>query len=138
MPILPTLFDPIQLGGLSARNRVVMAPLTRNRAGPQQRATPLMALYYAQRASAGLIVSEATQVSAVGQDYLDTPGIHNSAQVSAWRVVTDAVHAKGGIIVAQWVRGGSLREERHSSLHRRNAADAWHRPARMEGPVRWR
>lgn len=78
-----------------------MAPLTRNRAGPRQVPTPLMALYYGQRASAGLIISEATQISPEGQGYLDTPGIFSPAQLTAWRVVTSAVHSQGGRMVAQ-------------------------------------
>jgi N-ethylmaleimide reductase len=98
---MPSLFDPIRVGAISAANRIVMAPLTRNRADAGQVPSALAATYYAQRAAAGLIVSEATQVSAVGQGYLDTPGIFNAAQVAGWRRVTDAVHAKGGKIVCQ-------------------------------------
>ncbi len=96
-----TLFDPIAFGDLAAANRIAMAPLTRDRAGPGQVPTPLMATYYAQRASAGLIVSEATQISAEGQGYLDTPGIYSAEQLAGWRRVTDAVHAQGGKIVVQ-------------------------------------
>ena len=96
-----TLFDPIRFGRLTARNRVVMAPLTRNRAGPGQVPTDLMALYYEQRSSAGLIVSEATQIAPEAQGYRDTPGIHSADQLRGWRAVTAAVHAKGGLIVAQ-------------------------------------
>jgi len=98
---MPSLFDPIRLGDLELANRVVMAPLTRNRAGPGQVPSALAVEYYRQRASAGLIISEATQVCAEGQGYLDTPGIHSAAQVAGWRRVTDAVHAEGGRIVAQ-------------------------------------
>jgi N-ethylmaleimide reductase len=102
---MTSLFDPLRIGDIALANRVVMAPLTRNRAGPGQVPTELMATYYAQRADpatgAGLIVSEATQVSASGQGYLDTPGIHNAAQVAGWRRVTSAVHARGGRIVVQ-------------------------------------
>ena len=78
-----------------------MAPLTRDRAGPRQVPTPLMAEYYGQRASAGLIVAEATQISAEGQGYLDTPGIYSDEQVAGWRRVTESVHSKGGKIVLQ-------------------------------------
>jgi N-ethylmaleimide reductase len=95
------LFDPLQIGAIHAANRIVMAPLTRNRAGAAQVPTALMATHYTQRASAGLIVTEATQISAEGQGYLDTPGIYSAAQVAAWRTVTDAVHAAGGKIVVQ-------------------------------------
>lgn len=96
-----TLFDPIRFGDIAAANRIVMAPLTRNRAGAGRTPTPLMATYYEQRATAGLIVTEATQISPEGQGYLDTPGIYSPEQVAGWRRVTDAVHAKGGKIVVQ-------------------------------------
>jgi N-ethylmaleimide reductase len=99
------LFDPVRIGDIPLANRIVMAPLTRNRAGPDQVPNALMATYYAQRADpatgAGLIVSEATQVCAGGQGYLDTPGLHTAAQVAGWRRVTDAVHERGGRIVVQ-------------------------------------
>lgn len=97
---MTTLFDPARFGDLELANRVVMAPLTRNRA-PGQVPTPLMADYYVQRASAGLLISEATQIRPDGQGYFDTPGIHSPEQIAAWRVVTDAVHAAGGKIVCQ-------------------------------------
>jgi N-ethylmaleimide reductase len=97
----PTLFDPVQVGDLALANRIVMAPLTRNRAEAGNVPSPLAATYYAQRASAGLIISEATQVTPLGQGYLATPGLHDEAQVQGWRRVTDAVHAAGGKIVAQ-------------------------------------
>ena len=98
---MTTLFDPIRIGDIDAANRVVMAPLTRDRAGPGQVPTELMATYYRQRAGAGLIVSEATQISAEGQGYLDTPGIYSPEQVAGWKRVTDAVHEAGGRIVVQ-------------------------------------
>jgi N-ethylmaleimide reductase len=98
---MATLFDPIRIGDIALANRVVMAPLTRNRAGPGQVPTATMAEYYVQRATAGLIVTEATQVCAEGQGYLDTPGIHTAAQVQGWRRITDAVHQRGGKIVVQ-------------------------------------
>jgi len=102
---MPTLFDPIRIGDIPLATRIVMAPLTRNRAGPGQVPVDLMTQYYAQRANpatgAGLIVSEATQICPEGQGYLDTPGIFNTAQVAGWRRVTDAVHAQGGRIVVQ-------------------------------------
>jgi len=98
---MATLFDPIRFGDISAANRVVMAPLTRDRAGPGRIPTALMATYYGQRAGAGLIVSEATQISPEGQGYLDTPGIYSPEQVAGWRRITDTVHAKDGAIVAQ-------------------------------------
>jgi len=98
---MTTLFDAIHFGDIAAANRIVMAPLTRDRAGPHQVPTPLMATYYEQRATAGLIVTEGTQISAEGQGYLDTPGIFSPAQIAGWKKVTDAVHAKGGKIVVQ-------------------------------------
>lgn len=98
---MPTLFDPIRFGEIAAANRIVMAPLTRDRAGAGQVPTPMMARYYTQRASAGLIVSEATQISPEAQGYLDTPGIYNTAQIAGWRRVTYAVHAAGGRMVCQ-------------------------------------
>ena len=96
-----SLFDPIVVGDLHLANRIVMAPLTRNRAGPGLVPGPFAAEYYAQRASAGLIIAEATQVSAQAQGYSDTPGCYTDAQVAGWKVVTDAVHAKSGRIFLQ-------------------------------------
>lgn len=97
----PDLFTPIRLGALSLPNRMVMAPMTRSRAGAGNVPTALNALYYVQRASAGLILSEGTQVSPQGVGYPNTPGIHTDAQVAGWRAVTDAVHEAGGRIMAQ-------------------------------------
>jgi N-ethylmaleimide reductase len=97
----PDLFTPIDVGSLPLRNRVVMAPLTRSRAGPGNVPTQLNALYYAQRASAGLIISEATQISPEGQGYISTPGIHSAEQIAGWKCVTQAVHVVGGPIVCQ-------------------------------------
>lgn len=102
------LFTPYRLGSLHLPNRIVMPPMTRSRAGAGNVATPLMAAYYAQRASAGLIVSEGTQISPQGQGYAWTPGIHSRAQVTGWRGVTDAVHAAGGRIFAQLWHVGRL------------------------------
>jgi N-ethylmaleimide reductase len=98
---MTTLFDPIRFGAIAAANRVVMAPLTRNRAGLGHSPTPMMATYYEQRATAGMIVAEATQISPSAQGYFGTPGIYSSEQVAGWRAVTAAVHAKGGKIVLQ-------------------------------------
>ena len=97
----PDLFAPFQLGPLLLPNRIVMAPMTRNRAGAGNVPTALNAEYYVQRASAGLIVTEATQVSPQGVGYPGTPGIHSDAQVEGWRLVTDAVHRAGGRIFLQ-------------------------------------
>jgi N-ethylmaleimide reductase len=97
----PDLFTPFQLGPLPLPNRIVMAPMTRNRAGEGNVPTTLNVEYYRQRASAGLIVTEATQVSPQGVGYPGTPGIHTDAQVAGWRQVTDAVHRAGGRILLQ-------------------------------------
>jgi N-ethylmaleimide reductase len=97
----PTLFTPVRLARHTLPNRVVMAPMTRNRAGAGNAPVALNALYYAQRASAGLLVTEGSQVSARGVGYPDTPGIHTDAQVEGWRRVTDAVHREGGRIFLQ-------------------------------------
>jgi len=96
-----SLYAPYTLGKATLANRIVMAPLTRNRAGAEFVPTDLAVEYYAQRASAGLIIAEATQISQQGQGYQDTPGIYSPAQIAGWRKVTDAVHAKGGHIFLQ-------------------------------------
>ncbi|MFG3115568.1 alkene reductase [Streptomyces sp. NPDC048197] len=106
---MTTAFDPIVLGGKPLSNRLAMAPMTRSRAyGPGAEPTELMATYYAQRASAGLMVTEGIQPSPVGQGYPDTPGLHTSGQVRAWRTVTDAVHREGGVIFAQLMHTGRI------------------------------
>jgi N-ethylmaleimide reductase len=97
---MSSLFDPIQAGDLSLSNRIVMAPLTRNRA-PDAVPRDITATYYAQRASAGLLITEATAISHQGQGYADVPGLYGSDQLEAWKRVTDAVHAEGGKIVVQ-------------------------------------
>jgi len=97
----PTLLSPVQLGPYRLRNRLVMAPMTRSRAVVGNVPSPLAPLYYSQRASAGLIVSEGSQVSPQGVGYPDTPGIHSDAQVEGWRRVTAAVHERGGRIFLQ-------------------------------------
>ena len=98
---MPTLFDPLQIGPLTLKNRIVMAPLTRARAGAERVPNAMMAEYYAQRAGAGLILSEATSVTPMGVGYADTPGIWNDAQVEGWKQVTKAVHDAGGLIFLQ-------------------------------------
>ncbi|KAA2250181.1 alkene reductase [Solihabitans fulvus] len=109
-----SLFDTMTLGKLELPNRLVMAPMTRSRATENGLATPLMAQYYAQRASAGLIISEGIQPSAVGQGYISTPGLHSAEQVESWRQVTDAVHEAGGRIFAQLMHSGRVG---HPALH---------------------
>ncbi len=107
------LFQPIQVGELALPNRIVMAPLTRNRASAGNVPTALNATYYAQRASAGLIIAEATQICPEGQGYIATPGIHSAAQIAGWKLVTEAVHANGGRIVLQLWHVGRIS---HTSL----------------------
>ncbi|MER6324649.1 MULTISPECIES: alkene reductase [Streptomyces] len=105
---MTSLFDTYRLGALTLPNRMVMAPMTRVRAAAGGLATPSMATYYAQRATAGLIVSEGVQPSPVGQSNPGTPGLHTDEQVAAWRPVTAAVHANGGRIFAQIMHGGRV------------------------------
>jgi len=108
----PTLFDAVRVGELSLANRVVMAPLTRNRA-PDAVPTPLMAEYYSQRASAGLLITEATAISHQGQGYADVPGLYGTEQLDGWKRVTQSVHAAGGKIVVQLWHVGRVS---HTSL----------------------
>ena len=105
---MTTLFDPVQLGAMQLHNRVVMAPMTRSRAGAGDLPTELHVEYYRQRANAGLIVTEGVQPSKNGKGYCRTPGIHTPAQVQAWRAVTEAVHAEGGKIVLQLMHCGRI------------------------------
>jgi N-ethylmaleimide reductase len=113
------LFGEVTLGSLTLPNRIVMAPLTRNRADREGVPGPLAATYYAQRATAGLIVTEGIQPSASAQGYINTPGLHTGGQIDAWRGVTDAVHAANGRIYAQLMHTGRIGHPdlvRHSSL----------------------
>jgi 2,4-dienoyl-CoA reductase-like NADH-dependent reductase (Old Yellow Enzyme family) len=105
---MSALFEPLQLGVIELPNRIVMAPLTRARAGMEAVPNDLMAAYYAQRASAGLIISEATGISREGLGWPNAPGLWNEPQVEGWKRVTDAVHAHGGRIVAQLWHMGRL------------------------------
>jgi N-ethylmaleimide reductase len=107
------LFEPYKLGPLTLPNRLVMAPLTRNRAVAGMVPNPLAAEYYGQRASAGLLITEASQVSQQGQGYQDTPGIYSKQQVAGWRKVTDSVHERGGRIFIQIWHVGRIS---HTSL----------------------
>ncbi|MFI9505496.1 alkene reductase [Nocardia sp. NPDC052566] len=107
------LFTPVTLGALELPNRLFMAPMTRSRA-VGGRPDARTAEYYAQRAAAGLIITEGIQPSVLGQGYIDTPGLHDAAQIAAWRTVTDAVHAAGGRIFAQLMHTGRVG---HPSLH---------------------
>jgi N-ethylmaleimide reductase len=107
------LFEALDLGAIRLPNRIVMAPLTRMRAGAENVPTALNAEYYAQRSSAGLIISEGTAISPQAQGYPNAPGIYTPAQIAGWRVVTDGVHARGGRIIMQIAHNG---RNSHSSL----------------------
>lgn len=112
---MPSLFSPTNLGQINLSNRVVMAPMTRARTTqPGNIPNALMAEYYAQRASAGLIISEATQITPQGQGYSFTPGIHSDAQIEGWKLVTDAVHRAGGKVFLQLWHVGRMS---HESFH---------------------
>lgn len=124
------LFSPYDLGALTLPNRIVMPPMTRSRAGAGNVPTPLMAEYYAQRASAGLIISEGTQISQQGQGYAWTPGIYTAEQVEGWRMVTHAVHAAGGRMFAQLWHVGRVS---HVSLQPDGAAPVSSSPLLAEG-----
>ena len=108
-----TLFSSLRIGALQLPNRIVMAPLTRMRAGAGNVPTALNAEYYAQRSTAGLIISEGTAISPQAQGYPNAPGIYTAAQIAGWRTVTDAVHARGGRIIMQIAHNG---RNSHSSL----------------------
>ena len=105
---MSTLFSPVKIGRQVLKNRLVMAPMTRCRADGAGVPTDLMVTYYGQRASAGLILSEATATSALGKGYLNIPGIYTDAQTAAWRPVTEAVHAAGGSIYLQIMHSGRI------------------------------
>lgn len=102
------IFEPLQLGAVRLANRIVMAPMTRSRADEAGVPSPLVPIYYAQRASAGLIITEGVFPSPMGKGYVRTPGLHNDAQMSAWKSVTDAVHAAGGRIFLQLMHVGRI------------------------------
>src|ERR1700743_363173 len=125
------LFDSFKLGPLTLPNRVVMAPLTRNRAEAGMVPSPLAVEYYGQRASAGLLITEASQVSQQGQGYQDTPGIYSKEQIAGWRKVTDRVHERGGRIFLQAWHVGSIS---HGDLQENNPAPVGPSPVRATGP----
>ena len=127
-----TLFSPFQLGPYELRNRLVMAPMTRNRAGEGLGPGPISVEYYRQRATAGLIVTEGTQVSPQGVGYPSTPGIHGAEQVEGWRKVTEAVHAAGGRIFAQLWHVGRVS---HPSLQPGGELPVAPSPIGLEGEV---
>src|ERR1700683_3425688 len=110
---MPNLFEPVQLGSLVLANRVFMAPLTRTRADTDGVPSELAATYYSRRASAGLIVTEATQISPMGKGYSNTPGIHSPEQVQGWSRIVESVHSSGGRIFLQLWHVGRIS---HTSL----------------------
>ena len=124
------LFDPYKLGAVTLTNRAVMAPLTRNRALAGFVPNPLAIEYYGQRASAGLLVTEASQVSQQGQGYQDTPGIYSKEQVAGWRKVTDRVHERGGHIYIQLWHVGRIS---HTTLHENGGAPVGPSAVRANG-----
>jgi len=105
---MPTLFDPIKLGDIDCANRIFMAPMTRSRAGAGDAPIEMNALYYGQRASAGLIITEGVYPNFDGKGYVRTPGIVTENQIAGWKLVADAVHAKGGKIVMQLMHCGRI------------------------------
>ena len=105
---MPTLFDPLRVGNMELDNRIIMAPMTRSRANDEGIQPPFAAEYYGQRASAGLIITEATNISPMAKGYVRTPGIYTDAQIQSWRPVTDSVHARGGKIFLQVFHTGRI------------------------------
>jgi N-ethylmaleimide reductase len=126
----PKLLEPFKLGSFTLPNRFVMAPLTRNRAVAGMVPNPLAVEYYGQRASAGLLITEASQVSQQGQGYQDTPGIHSKEQVAGWRKITDRVHERGGRIFLQAQHVGRIS---HTSLQPNNSAPVGPSAIRAKG-----
>ncbi|WP_299493999.1 alkene reductase [uncultured Shewanella sp.] len=118
---MDTLLAPSQLSDFEIKNKLIMAPMSRNRATSDGLATELMATYYGQRASAGIIISEGIQPSVQGQGFMNSPGLHNAQQTESWKQVTRSVHQKGGLIIAQLMHAGrighpSLYESAHQSV----------------------
>lgn len=126
---MSSLFEPTTLAGLALQNRVVMAPLTRNRADAMGVPKPFVRDYYAQRASAGLIISEGTQTSFAGQGYCRTPGIHTPEQIAAWKSVTDAVHARGAKMFMQFMHCGRIAHPLNRQISDAPVAPSAVRPA---------
>jgi N-ethylmaleimide reductase len=129
-PMTSKLFEPYKLGPITLKNRATMAPLTRNRSAAGFVPGPLAAEYYGQRASAGLLITEASQISQQGQGYQDTPGIYSKEQVAGWRKVTDRVHERGGHIYIQLWHVGRIS---HTSLQPNNGAPVAPSAIRVNG-----
>ncbi len=128
-------FTPVRIGPWELPQAFVMAPLTRNRAGAGNAPTQLNATYYGQRAGAGLIVTEGTAPSAVGQGYLNVPGLYTAEQVEGWRLVADEVHAAGGTIVAQLMHAGRIAHSDNKDGVETISASAVPLPARWSPPA---
>ena len=129
------IFSPVTLGDITLKNRIVMAPMTRDRAGPGDVPTDVMVEYYRQRASAGLIVTEGTQPSPTGKGYFRTPGIHSTDQVAGWRKVADAVHDAGGRIVMQIMHVGRAAVQANKDADAETVAPSAIRcPDKIPGP----
>jgi N-ethylmaleimide reductase len=126
------LFMPVKVGPYELPNRIVMSPMTRSRAGKGNAPTALNALYYVQRASAGLIISEASQISIQGTGYPNTPGIYTDRQIAGWRLVTDAVHEKGGKIFLQLFHCGRIS---HPSFQEEGGLPVAPSPVKPDGEV---
>lgn len=105
---MPTLFDPLRVGNMELNNRIIMAPMTRSRANDEGIQPPFAAEYYGQRVSAGLIITEATNISPMAKGYVRTPGIYTEAQIQSWRPITDSIHARGGKIFLQLFHTGRI------------------------------
>jgi NADPH2 dehydrogenase len=126
---LERLLAPIRLGRLELKNRLVMAPMTRSRAGFDGTPGELAAEYYAQRASVGLIVTEGTQPSDDGQGYLATPGIYSDAHVAGWKRIISAVHDRGGRLFIQLMHAGRMSHPENTPHHRQGVAPSAIAPA---------
>ncbi len=105
---MPTLFDPLRVGNMQLNNRIIMAPMTRSRANDEGIQPAFAAEYYGQRASAGMIITEATNISPMAKGYVRTPGIYTDAQIESWRAIADSVHARGGKIFMQLFHTGRI------------------------------
>lgn len=135
---MTTLFDTLKLGDITLANRIIMAPLTRMRSQqPGNIPHALNAEYYAQRASAGLIISEATQISQQGQGYPGTPGIHSPEQIAGWKLITDAVHAKGGKIFVQLWHVGRISHSSHQPDNKPPVAPSSIKPSGKTFTANW-
>ncbi len=137
---MTSLSNPFQLGDLTLSNRIVMAPMTRCRAGAGDVPTASMLTYYQQRASAGLIITEATNVSPTSVPFEKAPGIYSDEQAAGWRPVVDAVHAAGGRIFCQLWHGGRVGAQRRLVLRRRRRLHRLRTPEESigEGPMKRR